>query len=95
MLKNALEATESGGSIRFTMNIESGVIVFNVWNPAAMPEEVCRQVFQRSFSTKGPGRGIGTYSMRLIAEQYLGGRVSFSSNEFSGTEFTVRLPVSN
>jgi nitrogen-specific signal transduction histidine kinase len=95
MLKNALEATESGGSIRFTMITESGVIVFKVWNPTAMPEEVCRQVFQRSFSTKGPGRGIGTYSMRLIAEQYLDGTVSFSSDEFSGTEFTVRIPVPN
>jgi hypothetical protein len=34
------------------------------------------QVFQRSFSKKGAGRGLGTYGM---AECYLGGIVSFQS----------------
>ncbi|RKX80229.1 MAG: sensor histidine kinase [Spirochaetes bacterium] len=92
MLKNALEATESGGEIRFSMNYESGDIVFKTWNPTGMNEEVKSRIFQRSFSTKGPGRGIGIYSMRLITEQYLHGSVSFTSNTDSGTEFTVRIP---
>lgn len=92
MLKNALEATETGKEIRFVMTHESGDVIFKVWNSAVMPENVRRQIFQRSFSTKGPGRGIGTYSMRLITEQYLDGSVSFLSQDDMGTEFMVRLP---
>ena len=92
MLKNALEATETGKEIRFVMTHESGDVIFKVWNSAVMPENVRRQIFQRSFSTKGPGRGIGTYSMRLITEQYLDGSVSFLSQDDKGTEFMVRLP---
>lgn len=49
------------------------------------------QIFQRSFSTKGKGRGIGTYSVRLLSENYLKGNISFVSNEYEGTIFTVEL----
>jgi len=58
-----------------------------------MPEAVRLQVFQRSFSTKGGrGRGVGTYSARLLAERYLGGRLSFSSVAGQGTTFVLDLP---
>ncbi len=58
-----------------------------------MPEAVRQQVFQRSFSTKGgKGRGIGTYSARLLAERYLGGRLTFSSTADAGTSFVLELP---
>ena len=34
------------------------------------------RIFQRSFSTKAErGRGLGTYSMKLLGEGYLHGRV--------------------
>jgi sensor histidine kinase regulating citrate/malate metabolism len=56
-----------------------------------MPEEVKMQLFQRSFSTKGEGRGIGTYSIRLLTENYLNGKVSFISNKTDGTVFSVEL----
>ena len=60
-----------------------------------MPDEVQLQLFQRSFSTKGQtGRGIGTYSMKLLGERYLGGRVEFISRHPEGTTFTLSLPKS-
>jgi sensor histidine kinase regulating citrate/malate metabolism len=66
--------------------------VFAVHNPDVMPEAVQLQVFQRSFSTKEPsGRGIGTYSMKLFGERYLGGKVDFVSREPEGTTFTLAL----
>jgi sensor histidine kinase regulating citrate/malate metabolism len=49
------------------------------------------QLFQRSFSTKGNGRGIGTYSIKLLTENYLKGKVSFFSNEEEGTVFSIEL----
>ena len=57
-----------------------------------MPHVVQLQLFQRSFSTKGLGRGLGTYSMKLLSERYLGGRISFTSTEEAGTTFTASYP---
>ncbi len=58
-----------------------------------MPREVQLQIFQRSFSTKGLGRGLGTYSVRLLTERYLKGSVSFTSSAEFGTTFRVRCPA--
>jgi sensor histidine kinase regulating citrate/malate metabolism len=56
-----------------------------------MPPEIQLQVFQRSCSTKGDGRGTGTYSIRLLSS-YLLGAASFSSTPEEGTTFHVTLP---
>jgi len=78
MLKNGLEATAKGNTVAMDCRDPEKEVVFAVQNPEVMPQEVQLQVFQRSFSTKGqPGRGIGTYSIKLLAEQYLGGKGGF------------------
>lgn len=58
-----------------------------------MPSTVQNQVFQRSFSTKGAGRGLGTFSIRLLTENYLGGEVGFTSTAGSGTVFRAAYPL--
>jgi signal transduction histidine kinase len=58
-----------------------------------MPPDVRHQLFQRSFSTKGSGRGLGTYSVRLLTERYLDGTVTFTSDEATGTRFDIRIPA--
>ncbi len=95
MLKNALEATDENGCVTLGTKIEPGVVEFWVQNPAVMPRDVQLQVFQRSFSTKGNNRGLGTYSMKLITEKYLKGKIDFLSNKIEGTKFFVKLPVEN
>jgi signal transduction histidine kinase len=65
-------------------------VEFWVHNPGVMPREVQLQVFHRSFSTKGVGRGLGTYSIKLLTERYLKGTASFKSSPEEGTVFTVR-----
>lgn len=93
MLKNALEATDPGGTVRVRCVEAADKVAFHVWNPSVMPREVQQQVFHRSFSTKKEaGRGIGTHSMKLLGESYLGGRVSFISGDPKGTTFTLELP---
>ena len=37
------------------------------------------------------GRGLGTYSMKLFGERYLGGRVSVSSQSPEGTVVSIAL----
>jgi len=92
MLKNALEATSAGETVTLETNLEENRVEFRVHNPDFMPREVQLQVFKRSFSTKGKGRGIGTYSIRLFVTRYLGGSVDFESSKERGTTFRVRLP---
>ncbi|MFB3825756.1 MAG: PAS domain-containing sensor histidine kinase [Bryobacteraceae bacterium] len=92
MLANALEACPPGGTVRAGCRTLNDEVEFWVQNPAVMPEEVRAQVFQRSFSTKGSGRGLGTYSMKLLTERYLEGGISFTSNNAEGTTFRAAYP---
>ena len=91
MAKNALEATGKGGTVTLSAVRSDGSVVFKVHNPTAMPRDVQLQLFQRSFSTKGNGRGIGSYSIKLLGENYLGGEVGFESSEEIGTVFFIKL----
>jgi hypothetical protein len=93
MTKNALEASESGQTVTLGCETIEGDIQFWVHNQAVIPEDVQLQIFQRSFSTKGLNRGLGTYSMRLLSERYLKGKVAFTSSEKEGTRFTARYSV--
>jgi hypothetical protein len=93
MVKNALEASPAGGTVRLIFERQGGVPVFKVWNSGAIPEHVKPRIFERSFSTKtGSRRGFGTYSMKLFGEQVLNGKVSFVSSDTEGTIFQIELP---
>ena len=93
MLINALEATSAGGIVSAGLRREGERAVFWVSNPDVMEESVRLQVFKRSFSTKGQDRGLGTYSIKLLAENYLGGDVGFSSKAPAGTTFWISMPA--
>ncbi|MDF7800597.1 HAMP domain-containing sensor histidine kinase [Pontiellaceae bacterium B1224] len=92
LTKNALEAEDPGATVVLNCFTEGDEVCFTVYNKTVMPEDVLRQLFTRSFSTKGNSRGLGTYSVKLITEKFLNGRVSFVSNEKQGTIFAVCYP---
>jgi signal transduction histidine kinase len=93
MTINALEALPLGGQAQIWYECQSGCPTFVVQNPGCMSPEVVDHVFQRSFSTKaGPGRGLGTYAMKLLGETILGGRVGFTTSWAEGTRFFIELP---
>jgi signal transduction histidine kinase len=93
MVKNAFEATRPGQRVTVRFEVCEEGSRFEVHNPGMIPEEVAQQIFKRSFSTKGtPGRGLGTYSMKLFGEQYLGGSVNFTTSPGDGTRFFITLP---
>jgi len=92
LVKNALEAVAVGGIVTVGARRDGDAVAFTVHNATVMPTEVQQQVFQRSYSTKGAGRGLGTYSIRLLTRHYLAGQVTFVSNVAEGTVFTVTLP---
>jgi signal transduction histidine kinase len=92
LLLNALEATPPGGTVTLGAKPSGAGVVFSVHNGGEMPRAARLQLFNRSCSTKGPGRGHGTYYAKLVTERYLGGHVSFHSDASQGTTFTLQLP---
>ncbi len=92
-LKNALEATRTGDTVTLGVRALDDCIEFHVHNPGEIPPEHQLQIFQRSFSTKGPDRGLGTFGAHLLGERVLGGEVGFSSSLTDGTIFWIRLPL--
>lgn len=97
LIKNALEASSPGQTVtvQFDPGEKGDAPRFSVHNQCVMPEPVKLQIFQRSFSTKAAhGRGIGTYSVKMLTERYLKGSVRFRSEPGEGTTFTITLPKS-
>ena len=92
MVINALEAVPAGETVRVSLDVGAEEVCIKVTNRGEIPKDVQLRMFKRSFSTKGAsGRGIGTYSMKLFGERYLGGRVGFRCLN-GETEFFFKLP---
>jgi PAS domain-containing protein len=91
MVKNALEASNSGETVILKAKRLGDKLRISVHNNMFMPADVELQVFMRAFSTKGLQRGLGTYSMKILGEQYLAGKVNFTTDPVKGTIFFIDL----
>jgi signal transduction histidine kinase len=91
MVKNALEADK--GPVTLKCSHWQDGILLEVHNEGVVPDESRDRIFRRAFSTKGQGRGLGCYSMKLFGEGILGGRVWYRSEQGLGTTFCIWLPV--
>lgn len=96
MVTNALEASPPGETVKVWLTTQADQAIFHVWNLQYIPEKEQLRIFQRHFSTKeGQGRGLGTYSMKLFGEKFLGGQVDFSSHPHDGTTFRLTLALND
>lgn len=92
MTKNALEATPEGGVVTLACQETPQEVTIAVNNPTSMPRDVQLQSLSALLLHQGSGRGLGTHSIKLLGEHYLGGAVSFTTLETEGTTFRIRLP---
>lgn len=92
MTLNALEATRAGGIVRIGVDLGAALVTFRVWNAGHIPAAVVHRIFQRYFTTRGAGRGNGTWSMKVVGEEMLRGEVGFRSSEVGGTTFWLTVP---
>jgi len=93
MLQNALDASDSGDSIRLHTLVATDRVTWQVWNRTPIAESIQPRIFQRYFTTKEDhGSGQGTHLMKLLGEKCLGGQVSFVSTLAEGTTFSFSLP---
>lgn len=92
LTKNAMEATNEHDMVTISAHGNGSELTITVHNPGAIDPAIKPNIFDRSFSTKGKGRGVGTYSVQLFAKEYLKGEVGFKSTPENGTEFWIRIP---
>ncbi len=93
LARNAIEASTRGERVTLMCMAEGGQIAFSVHNPKVLDARTRAYIFERSFTTKGPGKGVGAYRAKLIAERYLKGTMGFISHVQEGTTFFLKLPL--
>ena len=91
VFQNAVEASGRGDRVTLSCESANGETVFRIGNPAVLSDEAKVHLFERSFTTRGAGKGVGAYRAKLICERYLGGRVSVSSQSPEGTVVSIAL----
>ena len=94
LVLNAEHAMTSGGDLMLTTRREGPWIVLDVIDTGVgMPDEVRARIFDAFFSTRPAGSGLGLPTARKIIEAH-GGSIQVQSEPGKGSQFTLRLPVS-
>jgi two-component system nitrogen regulation sensor histidine kinase NtrY len=92
LLKNAVEATESG-QIRVSARRAPHRVVIEVADPGrGVPDADKDKLFLPYFSTKGRGTGLGLAIVHRIVNDH-DGRISVHDNYPRGTRFEIELPA--
>lgn len=97
LIKNALDATESGGKITITSRMSGSYMEIEFADTGCgIPPEIRDRIFDPFFTTKeiGKGTGLGLTICYGIVEKYRG-TISVSSEVGAGSRFLIRLPVSD
>ena len=94
---NACEVMNAGGAITIREEVVGGpggrsVVIRLSDDGPGMPAMVREKVFDPFFTTKEEGTGLGLSIVKRIIEEH-GGGVGMTTQEGSGTTFTVTLPV--
>ncbi|HOV85746.1 MAG TPA: ATP-binding protein [Syntrophobacteraceae bacterium] len=90
---NAIEAMETGGTLRVEVLREAQAAVFRITDTGSgiFPESL-PHVFDPYFTTKPRGVGLGLANVHKFVEAH-GGEVEVESTPGRGTRFAVRLPL--
>ncbi|WP_051677049.1 PAS domain-containing sensor histidine kinase [Maridesulfovibrio frigidus] len=92
LIKNAIEASSTDQTVTINCHKENSDIVFEISNENFIPKDDQFKIYKKFFSTKGEGRGLGTYSVKMFAENYLQGTTWFETSA-KGTTFFVKIPL--
>ena len=90
---NAIQAQESGGAVTFAMIRNGRDVLIQVRDRGpGVPAELRSRIFDRYYTTKIAGTGLGLANTRATVES-LGGAISVESPEDGGATFAIRLPI--
>jgi signal transduction histidine kinase len=93
MLNNAIESTPSGGKVTISASQKEDKVEISITDTGqGIPEELQDKIFERFFTTKGEGTGIGLALAYSVISQH-SGKIWFDSVEGQGSTFYVQFPV--
>lgn len=95
ILKNALEALESGGEITITTELlDAGVVIIIHDNGPGISQNDLPLIFEPFFTRKGAGTGLGLSTTQRIIDEHHGSLTAESSGP-GGTTFRITLPLAH
>lgn len=93
LVYNAVGFTPEGGTIRLVLRKEKKEIVLQVEDTGAgIAEKDIGHIFERFFTLRHNGQGMGLYFVKSIVNEH-GGTIAVRSVVGKGTVFTLRLPA--
>lgn len=95
LLTNAMQASQSQQRVRLSAVVEAGGwLAFHVTDTGkGIPQKLQDRLFEPFFTTRTEGTGLGLAIVREVAQMH-GGEISLQSTEGEGSEFILRLPIS-
>ncbi|MRR38323.1 ATP-binding protein, partial [bacterium] len=93
LIKNALEAMPTGGTIAVRTAAAAGNAAITVTDTGpGIAEADLPLIFEPFFTRKGAGTGLGlSITQRIVEEHH--GRIMAESRRDEGTTFTITLPT--
>ena len=92
LVKNALEAMDTGGVITMTTTALDGQVRLSVHDTGkGIDPEIIPDIFNPFFTTKKTGTGLGLAVINKIIEDHHG-TITVESSKGQGSTFTVHLP---
>lgn len=93
ILRNALEASPSGGTVHVTVTRQDGkpAVIISDQGPG-IPPDVQKRLFAAPVTTKPGGTGLGLFLVKEILEEHQG-EIEIESAVGKGTTVTCRFPV--
>lgn len=86
-----IESVNKSKTLTFGVFTKSKNLLITVKdNGPGIPKNIMDKIFEKGFSTKGKGRGVGLFHTKQLIES-LGGSISVESMEGIGTKFTVSV----
>ncbi len=95
LIQNAIQAIpeDREGWVRVNLQVDEHQTLITIRdNGSGISKEAIGKIFSPYFTTKGSGTGLGLAMTRKIVE-FWKGKIWFETEEGSGTEFFIRLPL--
>jgi signal transduction histidine kinase len=89
LLKNAIDATDEGGTITLRLYRHGEKVIIAVENSGEpISEEVMRKIYEPYFTTKKDSMGLGLYMTKIIVEKHMKGEILIERLP-EGTKFII------